>query len=174
MKPNKVQLGTCKSVHGIKGAVVFNLFNDESSVLSRGMTVYPTMESTDGFKITSINFTNKVIVYLEGIDDRNKSEELVPFDIYIDRSDFPEPKDDEVYLNDIIGFKVYDEDNKEIGVINSFYDHGASEIVVIKLNNGEELELPFVKAFFPELDIENNRVTLINPEVMWKREKSGY
>ena len=159
-------LGTCKSVHGIKGAVVFNLFNDESSVLESGMDVYTSKEGADKFHIKDINFTNKVIVYLDGIEDRTSSEDIVPFDIYLDRANFPKTSDDEFYLNDLIGFKVINESGKDVGVINSFYSHGASDIAVIILKNSEELELPFVKSFFPDIDLNKGQVTMLSPEVL--------
>lgn len=162
----RVHLGKCTSVHGIKGAVVFNLFNDESSVLEKGMTIYTSELDSNSYKIESINFTNKVIVYLEGISDRNESERVTPFDVYVDRDSMPEPDEDEVYLSDLIGFEVQNEENKRVGVVNSFYDHGASEIVVILLKSGQELELPFVKAFFPHIDFSKNTIVMVNPEVI--------
>lgn len=164
LKREKVLLGTCSKVHGIKGAVVFSLFNAESSILKKGMQVFDEKENL--YKIKNINFTNKVIVELEGIEDRNKAEALVPFQIYANRSDFPKLDEDEVYLSDIIGFKVFNTENKEVGVINSFYDHGAGEVAVILLKSGEELELPFVKAFFPDIDFNKNSVCMINPEII--------
>jgi len=163
---NRVLLGTCKSVHGIKGAVVFNLFNDESSVLESGMDVYTSKEGADKFHIKDINFTNKVIVYLEGIEDRSSSEDIVPFDIYLDRAHFPKASADEFYLNDLIGFKVINDAGKDVGVINSFYSHGASDIAVIILKNSQELELPFVKNFFPNIDLDKSEVTMLNPEIL--------
>lgn len=166
MDSKRVLLGTCASVHGIKGAVVFNLFNDESSVLEKGMTVFTGQDSSVCFKIVDINFSNKVIVYLEGVSTRNESESIIPFDIYLDRSIMPEPDEDEVYLSDLIGFEVQNEMNKRVGVVNSFYDHGASEIMVVLLKNGEQLELPFVKAFFPDIDFDRKLITMINPEII--------
>jgi 16S rRNA processing protein RimM len=162
----RVLLGTCGSVHGIKGAVVFNLFNDESSVLEKGMTVYTNQEAGISYKIADINFSNKVIVYLDGVTTRNESESIIPFDIYLDRNVMPEIDEDEVYLADLIGFEVQNEEKKRVGVVNSFYDHGASEIMVVLLKNGEQLELPFVKAFFPDIDFEKSLITMVNPEII--------
>ena len=174
MDSSRVLLGTCKSVHGIKGAVVFNLFNDESSVLEAGMNIYTSKEGDEKLQIRDINFTNKVIVYLNKIEDRSAAESIIPFDIYLDRDAFPKISDDEVYLNDLIGFKVINEAGKDVGVINSFYSHGASDIAVILLKNSDELELPFVKSFFPSIDFNKSQITMLNPEVLWKLEKSGY
>ncbi len=162
----RIHLGKCSSVHGIKGAVVFNLFNDESSVLEKGMIIYTSENQEMSYRINSINFTNKVIVYLDGVNDRNESEKITPFEIYIDRDAMPEVGEDEVYLSDLVGFEVKNEEDKRVGIINSFYDHGASEIVVILLKSGEELELPFVKAFFPYIDFKTNTVTMVNPEII--------
>jgi ribosomal 30S subunit maturation factor RimM len=34
------------------------------------------------------------------------------------------------------------------------------------MNNDESIELPFVEAFFPEVDIENKTIVMIDPEVV--------
>ena len=81
-------------------------------------------------------------------------------------SGFVEANDDEVFLSDLLGLTVVNESKEEIGIIENYYDHGAQPVLVIKMNIGDNVELPFVEAFFPEVDIENSTIVMIDPEVV--------
>jgi 16S rRNA processing protein RimM len=171
MKEHKyIQLGTCFKPHGIKGEFIFNLFNAEESTLKKNQSIVlrpqgPTSSlSTEGksFKIESIRFGNKVIVRLEGIADRNIVEDIIPFSIWVQRSTMQQPVEGEFYLNDLLKLEVFEND-KLVGLVESFYDNGAQTVLVISLVKGGELELPFVDQFFPVVDIEGKRIEMNNP-----------
>jgi len=170
---NLIQLGTSNKPHGIKGGFLFKLFNVEDSVLSKGslITIFP--ENTNStidkngkeVEIESIHFGNKTICYLKDVKDRNQVEAMLPFKIFFPRDKFPEPDSDEFYIEDLIGLAVYDLDAYEIGVVDSYTDNGVQTILKIKLKEKKEyVELPFVENFFPHLDLEKGRLTMIIPE----------
>lgn len=169
-KDDLVELGRCTSAHGIKGGFSFKLFNDQESVLKDGLTItlFPFSENSSldslgqNFKITSIKFGNKTMAYLEGINNRNVVEEMVPFTIFYPRDLFPEISDDEIYLGDLVGLDViHYETGENLGKIKNFYDNGAQPVLVVKGKMNEEL--PFVEEFFPEFDLEEKTIKLIPP-----------
>lgn len=174
MTTSFIEMGTCKKPHGIKGAFQFHLYNQEESNLSKGSKIKlmplgnnSTLDSSgEIFTIKSINFGNKTICVLEGVDNRNRAEELIPFTIHLDRSKFAEPEDDEIYLSDLEGLDVLNEQREKIGIVKTFYDHGATPVLVVEHLDGQKTELPFVESFFPEVDLENKYIVMINPEVM--------
>ena len=172
MNENLVEMGFCVKPHGIKGAFTFNLFNLEDSVLTNGskIMIFPKSKESsvdsDGEMVTikEIAFGNKVIVYLEGISDRNIVEKMIPFIIKVPRDSFPEVKNDEYYINDLVGLKVFnDRDGSEIGVIEDSYDNGAQVVFVVKMTRGKLIDIPFTKNFFPLVDTENGLVRVILP-----------
>ncbi len=170
MKEDLVELGFCRSAHGLKGGFTFKLFNSDNSVLKNGsLVVLRGIESSsiatagEEFIIEKIAFGNKVIVYLKGITDRNGVDDVLPFQIFFPRAQFPED-DDGLYLVDLIGVSVFEHgSDKEVGVIDSIYDNGMQDILVIKKLDNQKLELPFVDEFFPIVDVENNRLEIILP-----------
>lgn len=168
-----LKLGVCGKPHGIKGAFQFNLENDEDSSLDIGVEILlkpSTSQSSlpekgQSFIIKNISFGHKTMAFLEGVEDRNVVEEMIPFEIYIDRENLPELDDDEVYLSDLVGLKVFNhKTQEEIGTVKKFYDNTAQAVLVIrgKIN----LELPFVDHFFPVVDLENERIEINLPEVI--------
>jgi 16S rRNA processing protein RimM len=173
-KLENIHIGHCTTPHGIKGEFSFVLYNSEDSVLYDGALVSLLPRSTsssvpqDGkdFKIKKINIGNKAIVTLEGVNDRNTVEAMVPFDIYFDRKNFPETNDDEYYLNDLLGLAVFDFiTKKSIGRVMDFYENGAQVVLKIKTEN-EILEILFIDQYVPEVDISLGRIEVIIPEMI--------
>jgi 16S rRNA processing protein RimM len=79
----------------------------------------------------------------------------------------PETEDEEFYYEDLVGLKVLlDNSKKEFGVIKNVANHGADYIIEIKLPGGDKTEIfAFTKKAFPEINITQGYVTLIEPDV---------
>jgi 16S rRNA processing protein RimM len=160
--------------HGIKGEAELRLLNDDhsESILDEGMTVYlyPASEKSQVSKggeewvIQKLRFGNKVICTLEGIKDRTHLETLLPFEIHVPREAFPEPDEDEVYLVDLIDYTVISPEGEKLGSLESFSDNGMQYLFEVRLIDGSKITLPYVEAFFPEIDPEERTITMIMPE----------
>ena len=173
-KEQLVKLGFVAHPHGLKGEAELRLLNTnlEDSVLDDGMKLwlFPTTAKSklspggEEWTITKVRFGNKVICQFEGMRDRTHLESLIPFEFYLDRDLFPEPEENEVYLVDLIDMDVVNEDGELLGKLESFSDNGMQYLFDIRLTNGEKITLPYVDAFFPEIDNENKKITMIMPE----------
>ena len=168
-----VELGECCRPHGIKGGFSFHLYNIEDSVLESGgkITLFPkgTNSSIDIngqlIKISNISFGNKVIAYLEGVENRSLAEEMIPFIIKIYKSELPQLEEGEFYMSDLIGINVFElNGEKEIGIIKDYYENGAQTVLTIQLKSGKKIDIPFINEFFPEVDLENSLVRVILPQ----------
>jgi len=170
-KSTNIHIGHCTSPHGIKGEFSFVLYNAEESVLEDGMMVTVTPRSTDSsvpqdgkeFVVKTIRIGNKAIATLEGVNDRNTVEAMVPFDIHVDRGLLPETEEDEYYLNDLLGLEVFHHYTKDlIGRVVDFYENGAQVVLKIKTDK-EFIEVLFLSQYVPEVDIDKNRLEIIPP-----------
>ena len=173
-KTENIHIGHCTTPHGIKGEFSFVLYNPENSVLDNDVLILllPRSASSsvpqDGkdFKIKKISIGNKAIVTLEGVNDRNTVEAMVPFDIYFDRGNFPNIDEDEYYLNDLLGLEVFDFlTKKSIGRVVDFYENGAQVVLQIKTKS-EIVELLFIDQYVPEVDIDKGKIEVIIPEMI--------
>ena len=126
-KEELIELGFCRKPHGVKGAFAFTLHNPKDSILKKGLKIFLTplsgesSLSRDGQTATikSISFGNKVICFLEEVTDRNTVEAWLPFTISIERSEFPEELEGEIYLNDLMNCEVYNPEQKLLGVVSA-------------------------------------------------------
>ena len=174
MSAKYIEMGTCKRPHGIKGGFQFHLYNiEDSSIQNKTQLLLKPLDNSSSLKkegefftVKSITFGNKTICYLNEVVDRSKVEQIVPFAIFLDRIHFSHTSEDEVYLSDLEGIDVLNTESEKIGMVKTFYDHGATAVLVIELLDGQKTELPFVEAFFPELNMEDEYIVMINPEEM--------
>lgn len=172
-KKDLVRLASVTRPHGIRGEVELNLLNSiEDSILDDGMMVWimPTSPKSklkpegEEWTIAKLRFGNKAICLFEGIIDRTHLETMLPFDLYLPRDQFPEPEEDEVYLIDLIGLPVFSPEGEKLGELETFSDNGQQYLFDVRLVSGEKITLPYVDAFFPEIDMENKKIIMIMPE----------
>lgn len=161
-----IELARCTKAHGIKGGFYLHLHNPDSDFIQKGRKVIVTRQDDEKeYTVSQVQYGNKTICYFKGIEDRNAIEDLLPFTVKVLRSQLDELEEGEFYLTDLVGLKVFDQFKKEIGKIKSFYDNGAQPVIEIQ-TKASAIELPFVDAFFKEVDLEKGEVHIINPEVI--------
>ena len=173
-KEQLIKLGFVAHPHGIKGEAELRLLNPnlDESVLDEGqkLWLFPSSEKSklnpkgEEWVIEKLRFGNKVICQFEGIKDRTHLENLIPFEFYLDREEFPETEEDEFYLVDLIDLPVFSPEGKELGTLESFSDNGMQYLFEVRLVDGSKITLPYVDTFFPEIDVENQKIIMIMPE----------
>ena len=93
------------------------------------------------------------------IPDRNIAEEYPKSALLVDVRYLPETDTDELLLDDLVGFKVYSENNKEIGEIIATHNFGASDILEIKHYETEkEVMIPDTEDLVLSLDEEKKYI----------------
>ena len=170
-KEDLIKLAFVAHPHGIKGEAELRLLNPEQ-ILDDGMKVwlYPSSQKSkineqgEEWGIQKIRYGNKTICQFEGVRDRTHLESLIPFEIYLAREDFPELEEEDFYLVDLIGMDVVNESGTTVGIVKDFADNGAQYLLDIRLATGEMMTLPFVENFFPDVNVEERKITMIMPE----------
>lgn len=179
MTMDLIEIGSCTSAHGIKGAFTFFLYSGEDSVLDEEMTVvlFPrdsrsSLPTTGAeFEVEKITYGNKIIVYLKGINDRNIVEKMLPFTIKIERQVLPELEEGEFYIADLIGASVFELGGSDkIGILKDVYDNGMQDIFIISTYDHGNIEVINIPNFVHEIDVENKRLIITLPEVLSERE----
>jgi 16S rRNA processing protein RimM len=167
-----ITLATVSQPHGIRGEAELRLLNPEDSILEEGMTVYlyPSSEKSqlspggEEWVISKLRFGNKTICLFEEIKDRTHLETLLPFEVRLPREAFPETDEDEVYLVDLVDMDVVGADGAHLGKLESFSDNGMQYLFNVRLDDGTVVTLPYVEAFFPRVDVEEKKITMILPD----------
>ena len=147
-----IKLGTIIKAQGIKGEV--KTFVDDITMsnvktlealfieFKTGPVPYFLEEARKGEK-------NTYYFLFEGIDNRNKAEELAGKELLIEKKNLKKAKSDGFQY--AIGYKLMDELHGELGVIDDVYDLPANQVAVIHIDGKEHL-LPLNEQFVTKAD----------------------
>jgi 16S rRNA processing protein RimM len=96
------------------------------------------------------------------VPDRSAAEALRGARIFIARSQFPEPADDEFYWADLIGLGVVNRDGLALGQVVGLIDTGPQSVLRIQPQGAEadELLIPFVSAYVDSVDLPGRRIVV--------------
>ena len=91
---------------------------------------------------------------IDEIKDINQVLQYVGKDIYAPSNDNPKLEEDEYYLDDLIGLKVYNQYNEYLGIVNDFLDLPQGEVMEILTDKNKKILIPFVDDFIIEITDE--------------------
>jgi len=142
----KVVIGQVSSPHGIKGWLkVYSYTDPIENIFSYKSIFIKNDDQYLPYKIEDYSSDGKIIrIKLSGVDDRNQSEELSKCEISINRGDLPDISSDSYYWADLLGFKVKSEDNLIFGVLDSFFETGSNDVMVVVDNSKNRKLIPFI------------------------------
>ena len=157
--PELIELGQCLGAYGLKGGVRIlsytrptdNIFTYKEFLLKKG-------ESYGAFSLQRTHTSGgRLIVYFNGVCDRQSAEDLSGSSIYVDRVSLPTSAENQYYWVDLIGFKVLDADGKELGFVSGFIETGGHD--VLRIAGKRELLIPFVMdMYILKVDMESSTI----------------
>jgi len=165
----KVVIGRVSSPHGVRGWVkilsftdpIENIFSYKSIFLDKGNEYLP-------FEIEDYSTNGKIVrIKLKGVDDRDQSEAVSNCEILIDREELPEISSDSYYWIDLLGFEVRTEANECIGLLDSFFETGSNDVMVVVGESNSRKLIPFINIdVVKNVDIESKVIS-----VNWNEEE---
>lgn len=163
LKENEVAIGKFASPHGIKGDIKIVTLTDFPERFHAGNEIKVKSNNSkkddfEVFKITSsvpvkgLNFT----VHLEGVEDRNKAEELSGSMIFIFKDELMDLGEDESYIFELVGIEVFTDKGDKIGIITDVLQSGANDVYVID----EKICIPAIKDCILEVNPEKKKMVI--------------
>jgi 16S rRNA processing protein RimM len=109
----------------------------------------------------------RVVLKLAQVDSITDAEKLRGFDVVIPREERMPLDGDAVYVSDLLGVRVIDVSRGGAAVAGEITDvepEGAGPaMLVVRTPAGEELLIPFVRAYLRKMDIEARRLEMDLP-----------
>ena len=151
-------MGRLLKPRGLNGEMWLTIFNKVDSVLKIGIEIWMKSEEEVQYShiIESLNISGiKSWIKLSGCNAREDCDNLSSLIFSIPRSVFTPLKDKEIYLVDVIGCKVLDENRNTIGSVIDIMILSGQNLVVVEIM-GDEVLIPFVDAHILLFDVEEN------------------
>jgi 16S rRNA processing protein RimM len=141
-----VALGRVVRPHGIRGEVKVAPYNPDSETLPDLTEGYLLVsgKAPREIRILSVRAQNRLfLMKFEGAETRDDAEALVGAELAVPRDRLPAPGEGEVYLVDLLGLPVVDENGEDLGVLVDLMETGANGVLVVKkAGRAEDLLLP--------------------------------
>lgn len=111
---------------------------------------------------------DKLVVRLDGTDDRDGAAALRGAVIEIDREALPPPGERQYYQADLLGLPVRNTDGVELGTVRHFVDGPAGPLMVVQGAQGREHWVPAVPRHLRRIDLAAGTIL-----VDWPAELAG-
>jgi len=171
-KPQRSELrvGRLTKAHGLKGALKLELYTDEPDLRfqpgSQVSLQVPTDSPWFGQQLTVKElryYNNHPVVFFDGVDDRTAAESLSRAILWVEYDPETRPSEEDAWFDhQLVGLDVL-RDDAVIGQIQRLDHLPAQDLIVVATNGGDEVLLPFVKQFVPEVNIESGFIRVTPP-----------
>ena len=175
-QPGYALVGLVRKAQGVRGEVLIEPLTDSPDVIfAPGSRVFGGDAKGDFPASADINeaggdhhpptltvdtirrHKGGLLVQFEEIQDRNSAELwrgrylLAPF------SELPAPKDDEVYLHDLVGMRVEDQSGANVGQVTTFYELPQGIMLDVKTVKGSVL-IPYRAEMIVRVDVPKRTI----------------
>jgi len=133
----KIILGRISGVYGVKGWVKIFSDTDPREGIAQYNPWYLKASNINGGKWHKISLEagrrhgKSVIAKLEGYDDRDESMQLSGAIIGINPEQLQALEGDEFYWRELIGLRVINQQNIELGTVEQLLETGANDVMVV-------------------------------------------
>lgn len=168
-----ISIGKIIGVHGIKGETKVVPLTDGVRRFSRVKKCYLLKPDEKTLVcelnvISSRNDRGNVLMLFENYEDRTEAEKLKGLFVAVKHEDAVKPPKDGYLIADLKGCQVFDETLGSLGVVEDVFETGANFIVSVRRSGKENLLIPFLKAIFKDVDIDNSKIMVVLPEGLYE------
>jgi len=163
-RPEYVIAGRFGRPRGVSGEININPLTDNPGRFHMEETFW--IESDSGFtKLDFVTFrfiSGKPVAKIGSVNSREQAGLLTNKYLYIRSTDLGKLPEGSYYHFDLIGCRVINKDNRELGRVCNVESYPANDVWVIESKDGERYLFPVVEQFIDKVDIEA-RLIVINP-----------
>ncbi len=158
---------------GRQGEVLADIFTDfpEHFAQRKGLFLRPPAGSQAGLREAKVEaqwiHKGRVVLKFSQVDSMAGAEELRGYEVVTPREERIPLEGDAVYVSDLLGARVIDVSGgkaEDAGEITDVEPEGAGPAMLVLRNQaGDEVLIPFVRAFLRKMDIEGKRLEMELP-----------
>ena len=154
MKKQFLEVGEVVAIHGLRGDMRLYPWCDPGDI-ERSMRMYIVENGEQEYRVSYAKpHKNVYLVKFKGIDTPEDARKFIGKVLYMNRNDIPMKKGD-YFIQDIIGLKVIDAENKTVyGEVSDVAPTGANDIYCVSGEDGKETWIPAIPQVISNVDID--------------------
>ena len=157
---NLLQVGIITTTHGVRGEVkVFPTTDDPARFKKLKNIILDTGKNRMELEIAGVKFfKNLVILKFKGLDNINDVETFRQAKLFVTRENAVELSEDEYFIEDLIGIRVFSDENEELGTISDVLQTGANDVYVVHRGEKPDLLIPAIHDCILHVDIKEGKM----------------
>lgn len=158
MKNNQyVFLGKIINTFGIKGEL--KIYSESDFIpkrFAKGKNIFidvagkKEIHQVSSFRVHK----NNVLITIDDLYDINQIEKYIGCEVYANSLDELELDDDDYYIDDLVGLKVYNTIDEYLGIVNDVLEMPRGYLLEVKNELKKKILIPFVDAYVKEITSE--------------------
>lgn len=156
-------VGQIINTHGIKGELKIYPLTDDIKRFRKLKNVY--IDGVSKNIVWCKLQSDKVILKIEGIDSIEEAQKYKNKYIEVNRGEAVKLSEDEYFIADVIGCKVFDANNNELGEVCDVIKTGSNDVYWVK--GRTEVLVPALKNVVLNIDVNENKI-IIKPLEEWQ------
>lgn len=158
-------IGYILKPQGIKGEIKVESVSPDPARFKSLKQIYIQKETLQLYAVGSVRISSRfVFLKLAGVDTRNEADLLRGAEIVIPEADLIDLDDDEYFVHDLVGCRVADEQNNDIGELTGIMQNTSNDIYVLTTADGREILLPAVRDVVRKVDLKQKLITIRIPD----------
>jgi len=157
-QPSFLAVGRIVRPHGIRGALLVAPISEQLLGLNAGAEIRLGADRTPMILLELRRHGSRWLLWLEGIDSRERAEDLRGQDIALPLADVPPLPEGTFYYWQIMGLRVVSDEGTALGTIVDVLETGANDVYVVRDEAGEELLLPAIESVILEVNLEEDEL----------------
>ncbi len=148
-----VIIGILLGAHGVRGDVRIRSLTDSPDTL---FSLGPLQDATGQVVITPLRHRPAKSHYIVTPKEPRQKEDwdaMKGTELHVPRARLPDPGEQDVYIDDLVGLQVTDPDGTRLGHVHAVLNHGAGDLIEIKLRDGGQALIPFTYQDVPDFDL---------------------
>jgi 16S rRNA processing protein RimM len=164
-EPAFLLLGQVLRPQGVRGEVRINILTAYPERIIPGSVVYLSRDPDDPdsaveYVVAKVRSHQQYLILLfEGIHDRNEADLLRENYVMVALEDAVPLDEDEFYLYQAIGLKVFTEEGENLGEVIEILETGANDVYLVQGPRGEIL-LPSIDEVIIDIDVDGGTMTV--------------
>ena len=154
-----VVMGKVLVPYGVSGWLKVYSFTEklESFLIYKKLFLSKDQKNWLEIKVKEIKLHGKTIIArFSEITDRTQAENYKNYLIGVPKSYLPQLKEDQYYWNDLIGFEVLNLQDVSFGLVDTYIETGANDVIVVK--GDKERLIPYTSMTVLKIDTIKDKI----------------
>lgn len=168
-RPDLVCMGFLGKAHGIKGEISMKWLGETPPAAGMPVLLEKGSEEPRACEILSVRLhKDRYLIFLKNVENRTMAEQLSGSAIFVEKSSLPPLDENEVFLDELIGYDVFLENGNYAGKLDHVEFPANQQIWVISKPGEEDFLFPAREASILEIDGNEKKIIINPPSGLWE------